>query len=62
MYGQCLLISENRNNISILGQELITYSENNYIVKLIHFEVKYGSVSWFENNINKTFTKHKISK
>ncbi len=35
MYGQCLSISNNGKNISVLGQELITYSENNYFLKLV---------------------------
>jgi len=40
MYGQCLVVSEDGQNINVIGQELTSYKENDYLFKVVHFKIK----------------------
>lgn len=40
MAGQCLVISEDGEEIQAFGQELISTAEDIYTYKLVHFVIK----------------------
>ena len=57
MYGMCLLISDEINSLSIIGQELIITRENEYTCRLLTFafdssSINNNSISQFKLNQN----------